>query len=52
VKERSANPLDIALAAGADSVAVISALCAAPDPEAATRAFLARIAPGAAGLVR
>jgi len=40
------------LAAGADSVAVISALCAAPDPEAATRAFLARIAPGAAGLVR
>jgi thiamine-phosphate pyrophosphorylase len=37
------------LAAGADAVAVISALCAAPDPEAATRLFLARIAPGAAG---
>lgn len=37
------------LAAGADGVAVISALCAAPDPEAATRAFLARLAPGAAG---
>jgi thiamine-phosphate pyrophosphorylase len=37
------------LGAGADAVAVISALCAAPDPEAATRAFLARIAPGAAG---
>jgi thiamine-phosphate diphosphorylase len=36
------------LAAGADGVAVISALCAAPDPEAATRAFLARIASGAA----
>ena len=35
--------------AGADAVAVISALCAAPDPEAATRALLARIAPGAAG---
>jgi thiamine-phosphate pyrophosphorylase len=37
------------LAAGADAVAVISAICAAPDPEAATRAFLARVAPGAAG---
>ncbi len=33
------------LAAGADAVAVISAVCAAPDPEAATRAFLERIAP-------
>ena len=40
------------LAAGADAVAVISALCAASDPEAATRGFLARIAPGAAGLAR
>jgi thiamine-phosphate pyrophosphorylase len=40
------------LAAGADAVAVISALCAGPDPEAATRTFLARIAPGAAGLAR
>ncbi len=37
------------LAAGADAVAVISALCAAPDPEAATRLFLARIVPGGAG---
>ncbi len=36
------------LGAGADAVAVISALCAASDPEAATRAFLARIVPGAA----
>jgi thiamine-phosphate pyrophosphorylase len=36
------------LGAGADAVAVISALCAAPDPEAATRALLARIAAGAA----
>jgi thiamine-phosphate pyrophosphorylase len=34
------------LGAGADAVAVISAICAAPDPEAATRAFLARIAAG------
>ena len=40
------------LDAGADAVAVISALCAAPDPETATRAFLARIAPGAAGAGR
>ncbi|HSE02867.1 MAG TPA: thiamine phosphate synthase [Methylomirabilota bacterium] len=31
------------LAAGADAVAVISALCAASDPEAATRAFLERV---------
>lgn len=37
------------IAAGADAVAVISALCAAPDPEAATRLMLARIAPEAAG---
>ena len=37
------------LAAGADAVAVISALCAAPDPEAATRGFLARLDPSAAG---
>ncbi len=40
------------LAAGADAVAVISALCAAPDREVATRAFLARIVPGAAGRAR
>jgi thiamine-phosphate diphosphorylase len=37
------------LEAGADAVAVISAVCATADPEAATRAFLARIAPGAVG---
>jgi thiamine-phosphate diphosphorylase len=37
------------LAAGADAVAVISALCAAPDPEAATRGFFARLDPSAAG---
>jgi thiamine-phosphate diphosphorylase len=40
------------LGAGADAVAVISAVCAASDPEAATRSFLARLAPGAAGLAR
>jgi len=33
------------LAAGADAVAVISALCAAPDPASATRTLLGRIAP-------
>jgi thiamine-phosphate pyrophosphorylase len=32
------------IAAGADGVAVISAICAAEDPEAATRAFLSVIA--------
>jgi thiamine-phosphate pyrophosphorylase len=31
------------LQAGADAVAVISAVCAAPDPEAATRLFLGRL---------
>jgi len=31
------------IAAGADGVAVISAVCGAPDPEAATRRFLAAI---------
>jgi thiamine-phosphate pyrophosphorylase len=36
------------LAAGADGVAVISAICAAPDPEAATRRFLDRLG-GAVG---
>jgi thiamine-phosphate pyrophosphorylase len=36
------------LGAGADAVAVISALCAVPDPEAATRRFLARLAPDTA----
>jgi thiamine-phosphate pyrophosphorylase len=30
--------------AGADAVAVISAVCGAPDPEAATRAFMERLA--------
>jgi len=33
------------IAAGADAVAVISAVCGAPDPAAATRALLARLAP-------
>jgi thiamine monophosphate synthase len=37
------------LAAGADGVAVISAICAAPDPEAATHRFLERIASTATG---
>jgi thiamine-phosphate pyrophosphorylase len=32
------------IAAGADGVAVISAVCGAPDPAAATRALLARLA--------
>jgi len=36
------------LSAGADAVAVISAICAAPNPEMATRSFLARITPGPA----
>ena len=35
------------LAAGADAVAVISALCAAPDPRAATQTFLDRLGPTA-----
>lgn len=39
----TADNAEAVLAAGADAVAVISALCAAPDPEAATRAFLERI---------
>ena len=46
--ENAAAVLD----AGADGVAVISALCAAPDPEEATRSFLARIAPGTPGRAR
>lgn len=33
----------LVLEAGADGVAVISAVCAAPDPEASTRRFLDRI---------
>jgi thiamine-phosphate diphosphorylase len=33
------------IAAGADAVAVISAVCGAPDPAAATRALLERLAP-------
>ena len=33
------------LAAGADAVAVISALCEAPDPKAATQVFLERLGP-------
>lgn len=35
------NAADV-IAAGADAVAVISAVCAAPDPEAATRRLLGR----------
>jgi len=39
------------LGAGADAVAVISAICATPDPEIATRRFLERItAAGASGV--
>lgn len=45
----TADNASIALDAGADAVAVISALCAVPDPEHATRQFLARIGPRAAG---
>jgi thiamine-phosphate diphosphorylase len=45
----TADNASIALEAGADAVAVISALCAAPDPEHATRHFLARIGPRATG---
>ena len=48
----TADNASIALEAGADAVAVISALCAAPDPEHATRQFLARIGPRAAGAGR
>lgn len=36
------------IAAGADGVAVVSAICAAPDPEAATRAIAAAVADGRA----
>ncbi|MGH7415596.1 MAG: thiamine phosphate synthase, partial [Candidatus Rokuibacteriota bacterium] len=45
----TADNAEAVLAAGADAVAVISALCAAPDPEAATRAFLTRITQHAPG---
>ncbi len=34
---------DEVIAAGADAVAVISAVCAAPDPEAATRRLMERL---------
>jgi thiamine-phosphate pyrophosphorylase len=43
----TADNAEAVLAAGADAVAVISALCATPDPEAATRTFLGRITSGA-----
>lgn len=36
--------VEAVIAAGADGVAVISAVCAAPDPESSTRDFLERIA--------
>lgn len=39
-----ANAPDV-MEAGADGVAVVSALCAAPDPEAAARALLRAISP-------
>jgi thiamine-phosphate pyrophosphorylase len=45
----SADNARAVLAAGADGVAVISALCAATDPKEATRRFLARIARDDAG---
>jgi len=41
----SAENASTVLEAGADAVAVISAVCAAPDPEAATRHLLARLGP-------
>lgn len=43
----TADNAEAVLAAGADAVAVISALCGAPDPEEATRTFLGRITSGA-----
>ncbi|KGM32450.1 thiamine-phosphate synthase, partial [Inquilinus limosus MP06] len=36
------------IAAGADGVAVVSAICAAPDPEAAARAIAVAVAEGRA----
>jgi thiamine-phosphate pyrophosphorylase len=43
----SARTADV-IAAGADGVAVVSAICAAPDPEAAARAIAAAVAEGRA----
>jgi thiamine-phosphate pyrophosphorylase len=43
----SEDRAEAVIAAGADAVAVISAVCAAADPEAATRRFLERLAPAA-----
>jgi thiamine-phosphate pyrophosphorylase len=40
----TADNASAVLGAGADGVAVISAVCAAADPEASTRRFLERIA--------
>lgn len=40
---------EMVLGAGADAVAVISAICATPDPEIATRRFLERITAAGAG---
>ena len=37
------------IAAGVDGVAVISAVCAAPDPRAAARSFVGAIAAARAG---
>jgi thiamine-phosphate pyrophosphorylase len=44
----TADNAEMVLAAGADAVAVISALCAAPDPGTATRALLDRVTQRAA----
>lgn len=43
----TADNAEAVLGAGADAVAVISALCAAPDPRAATETFLERLGPSA-----
>ena len=43
----TADNAEAVLDAGADAVAVISALCAAPDPRAATETFLERLGPSA-----
>jgi thiamine-phosphate pyrophosphorylase len=43
----TADNAEAVLGAGADAVAVISALCGAPDPRAATETFLERLGPSA-----
>jgi thiamine-phosphate pyrophosphorylase len=39
----TADNAEQVVAAGADAVAVISAVCTAPDPEAATRRLMERL---------